>query len=119
MIDDVVDNYNRTPHRSIGMPPIDVTAENRETVYKRLYPFRNVTVVCRLKPGDKVRKVVEKDKFDKGYTENWSREIFVVETVKQSNTVCYYTIKTLDNKPVGGIFYYQQLNLVSRNDSQS
>ena len=118
VIDQVADNYNKTPHRSIGMKPIDVTAENRESVYKRLYPYRNVTVVCRLKPGDKVRKIVEKDIFDKGYIENWSREVFIVDTVKQSNAVCYYTIKTLDNQPIKGIFYYQQLNLVSRNDSQ-
>ena len=119
VIDHVIDIYNKTPHRSIGMSPIDVTAENREMVYKRLYPFRNVTVVCRLKSGDKVRKAVEKEIFDKGYKENWSREIFVIDKVRQSNGVCYYTIKTLDNKPIRGTFYYQQLNLVSRNDSES
>ena len=111
-------NYNNTPHRSIGMKPIEVTAENRKQVYKRLYPYYGLTVVCRLKIGDKVRRALEKKKFDKGYTENWSQEIFIVNSVKQSNAVCYYTIKSLANESVPGIFYYQQLNLVSRNDSE-
>ena len=117
VIDQLCTNYNNTPHRSIGMKPIEVTAENRDHVYKRLYPYRNLTVVCRLKIGDKVRRVREKHQFDKGYTENWSREIFIVDKIKQSNAVCFYKIKTLDNKSVPGIYYYQQLNLVSRNDS--
>ena len=110
-------NYNHTPHRSIGMKPAEVTAENRDRVYKRLYPYRGLTIICRLKIGDKVRRALEKNIFDKGYTENWSQEIFIINSVKQSNTVCYYTIKSLANKPVPGIFYYQQLNLVSRNDN--
>ena len=117
IIDEICQNYNNTPHRSIGMKPVDVSAENREAVYKRLYPYLNLTVVCRLKIGDKVRKVRDKKEFEKGYTENWSEETFIVNSVRQSNAVCFYTIKTFDNRPVPGIFYYQQLNLVSRNDS--
>ena len=116
VIDQMCLNYNNTPHRSIGMKPADVTAENRDKVYKRLYPSRNLTVVCRLKIGDKVRKVLEKDlRFDKGYTANWSQEVYVIDSVRQSNSVCYYKIKHLDNQPVPGSFYYQQLNLVVRN----
>lgn len=117
VLDQVCKNYNETFHRSIGMRPVDVTAENRRQVYKRLYPYQNLTTVCRLKIGDKVRRVREKKEFEKGYTANWSTEVFVVSNVRQSQTVCYYKIKTLDNKTVPGIFYYQQLNLVSRNDS--
>ena len=117
VLDQVCLNYNEIPHRSIGMRPVDVTAENRQMVYKRLYPYRNLTVVCRLNIGDKVRRAREKKKFDKGYTENWSEETCIVDDVRQSNAVCYYKIKTLHNKPVPGIFYYQQLNLVSCNDN--
>ena len=117
VIDQICNNYNNTPHSSIGRKPVDVTDENREEVYKRLYPYSKITVVCRLKVGDKVRKVIEKDlKFEKGYTENWSHELYVIDSVRQSNGVCYYKIKSLDNVTVPGTFYYNQLNLVSRND---
>ena len=116
VISQICENYNKTPHRSIGMKPVEVTADNRKQVYKRLYPYKGVTVVCRLKVGDKVRKVLEKNIFDKGYSQNWSQEIYIVDSVKQSNTVCYYTIKSLAGSKLPGIYYYQQLNLVSRND---
>ena len=116
VIDQVTTNYNKTPHRSIGMAPFDVNDLNREEVYNRLYPFKRLSVVCRLKEGDKVRKVLEKSIFDKGYTQNWSSEVFVIADVRQSNAVCWYKLKTLDNVEVPGIFYYYQLNLVSSND---
>ena len=118
VIDQVVKNYNNTPHRSIGMAPSEVNDSNRKRVYKRLYPNESISVVCKLREGDKVRKIIEKKEFEKGYTQNWSSEVFIVSSVRQSNTVCYYKIKTLDNKPVPGIFYYFQLNLVARNDTQ-
>ena len=117
VIDQVTDNYNKTPHRSIGMAPLDVNAENRDRVYNKLYPLRKLTIVCRLKKGDKVRTVLEKSIFDKGYTQNWSSEVYIVEDVRQSNGVCWYKLKTLDNNPLKGIYYYHQLNLVSSNDN--
>ena len=114
VIDHFVANYNKTPHRSIGMPPQDVNDENRDEVYKKLYPLRNLTVVCRLQLGDKVRKIVEKKDFEKGYTQNWSDEIYEIATVQQSNTVCFYKLKHLNGEKITGIYYYYQLNLVSR-----
>lgn len=115
VLSQITTNYNQTPHRSIGMAPAMVTDVNRKRVYKRLYPHETLTVVCKLREGDKVRRIIEKTEFAKGYTENWSSEIFVIQSVRQSNSVCYYKIKTLDNKVVPGIYYYYQLNLVSRN----
>ena len=114
VIDQVVQNYNATPHRSIGIPPQDVNDENRDEVYKKLYPSRNLTVVCRLKVGDKVRKIIEKNLWEKGYAQNWSEEIYEIHSVRQSNTVCFYKLKHLNGEKLKGIYYYYQLNLVAR-----
>ena len=120
VIDKVVSNYNATPHSAHKLPPQDVTDENREEVYKRLYPHNSITVVCRLKENDLVRKIKEKAIFEKGYKINWSEQIFKITTIRQSNGVCWYKLSSLDNKPEPGIYYYYQLNLVSRqNDNQS
>ena len=119
ILDQVIDNYNSVPHSSHGFSPRDVTSENREDVYKKLYPDQDLTIVCRLKIGDKVRKIREKSEFEKGYTANWSEEIYVISAKRQSQTVCWYKIETLAGKKVPGIWYYYQLNLVARNDSQS
>lgn len=118
-LNQVVDDYNRTPHSSHKLPPLEVTDENRDLIYKRLYPNENITIVCRLKENDLVRKIKEKNLFEKGYKINWSEEIYKIKSVRQSNSVCWYKIESLDGIQQQGIYYYYQLNLVSRNDNQS
>ena len=59
IIDQVVENYNNTPHSSHGFIPLQVTDENRRQVYKKLYPFSRVTVECKLQVGNRVRKLRE------------------------------------------------------------
>ena len=118
ILDQIVSNYNSVPHSSHGLAPQDVSSENREYVYKQLYPNKNITISCKLKVGDKVRKIREKTDFEKGYTENWSEEIFVITEQRQSQAVCWYIISDLKGGRIPGIFYYYQLNLVSRNDNQ-
>ena len=115
VIDQIVKNYNNTPHRSHGLKPIDVVEENRDDVYKRLYPNRNISVICKLSIGDRVRKIREKTLFEKGYTQNWSDEIYEIADVRQSGGVCWYILQTLAGEELSGIWYYYQLNLVARN----
>ena len=111
------DNYNSTPHSAHGLPPNDVSSENRDVVYKRLYPKNTLTIVCKLKEGDKVRKIRDKSLFEKGYTENWSEEIYTISQARQSNLVCWYKLENLAGEELEGIWYYYQLNLVARNDN--
>ena len=112
-------NYNSTPHKSHGFPPDDVSSENRNEVYKKLYPQNTLTIVCKLRIGDKVRKIREKTLFEKGYTENWSEEIYKISAARQSNNVCWYKLENLAGEEQDGIWYYFELNLVARNDNQS
>ena len=81
IIQNVVDDYNRTPHSAHGFPPQDVDSENRDIVYKKLYPNLNIRAVCKLSVGDKVRKILQKDIFEKGYRENWSEQIYIISKV--------------------------------------
>ena len=115
----MVENYNKTPHSAHKMAPLDVTSENRKEVYHRLYPKSMMTVECRLKVGDKVRKLKEKKEFEKGYTPNWSEETYTISAVRQKHTVCWYKLTDATNTELDGIWYYYQLNLVARNDNQS
>ena len=79
--EDVVNNYNDTPHSAIGMAPNQVSEKNRDAVYKRLYPDILLRTVCKLKIGDKVRYLIEKEQFEKGYTRNWTEEIYIIEKI--------------------------------------
>ena len=70
---DVLDNinkYNNTVHRKIKMKPIDITSDS----YAEYNEDSNV--------GDHVRISKYKNIFAKGYTQNWSEEVFVVSKIK-------------------------------------
>ena len=108
-----VDNYNHTPHSAHKMRPVDVSSENRKLVFKRLYPKKSSVIKCKLKVGDKVRKIREKQEFEKGYTPNWSNEIYEIISVRQKNAVCWYKLADSSGDVLRGIWYYNQLNLVT------
>ena len=112
VLDDIVSNYNETYHSTIKMAPNEVTWENREKVFKNSFPKIGVRIKCRLAKGDKVRVALFKDIFEKGYTQNWSKDIFTIDNVFQSNGVCWYRL--IDNK--GDIYhktkYFYELNKV-------
>ena len=102
VIQNIVDDYNRTPHSAHDFPPQDVNSENRDIVYKKLYPDIELQTVCKLQIGDKVRKIIQKDIFAKGYAPNWSEEIYIITESKQSNGVCWYYLEDLSGNPVKG-----------------
>ena len=108
-----VDNYNSTPHRSIGLAPNEVNSKNRKDVVKRLYPNRGIKVECKHIVGDLVRTLLDKGPFPKGYTPSWSEEIYVITKELQSNGVCWYRLSDQNGKTLPGIYYSNQLNLVS------
>ena len=74
VFDDIVNKYNNAYHRTIKMKPIDVGdhsfAEYNEESNEKDPKF---------KIGDHVRISKYKNIFAKGYTPNWSEEIFVVK----------------------------------------
>ena len=72
-LDDVVNKYNDTVHRTIKMKPADITSDS----YAEYNEDSNVTKL-KFKVGNQVKVSKYKIIFDKGYTQNWSEEVFVV-----------------------------------------
>ena len=94
VFDDIVNKYNNTVHRTIKTKPIDVTddyyAEYNEDFNKKDPKF---------KVGDHVRISKYKNIFAKGYTQNWSEEVFIIAKVK--DTVPWTcTISDLNGEPI-------------------
>ena len=102
VLDDVVNEYNNTKHNTIKMKPIDVEDN------KRVYIDEHNEKDSRFKVGDRVRISKFKNIFAKGYTPNWSREIFIV--IKINDTVPYtYNLKDLNEEEIIGSFYDREL----------
>ena len=103
VLDDVVNTYNNTKHSTIKMKPIDVGYNN-----KRVYIDEHNEKDSRFKVGDRVRIYKFKNIFTKGYTTNWSKEIFIVDKV--NDTVPYtYNLKDLNDEEIIGSFYDREL----------
>ena len=98
-LDDMVDEYNNTYHRTIKMKSVDVK-DNRYIDFKKEVNDKDP----KFKVGDHVRISKYKNIFVIGYTPNWSEEIFVVSKIK--NTVPWtYVIKDLNGEEIIGTFY--------------
>ena len=112
-------NYNHTYHRSIKMAPFAVSDDNRAQVYKTLYPKLKDHIRPRLRVGDKVRILQEKNLFQKGYKRSWSLEIYRVSKVLTQGAVDYYEIEDELGVLQSRKKYFWELNLVSRNDHRT
>ena len=102
-LDDIVGEYNNTYQRKIKMKPIDVK-DNIYTDFKNEVNDNDP----KFKVGDHVRISKYKNIFAKGYTPNWSEEVFVVGKIK--NTVPWtYIINDLNGEEIIGTFYEKEL----------
>ena len=102
VLDDVVNEYNNTKHNTIKMKPKDV-GDN-----KRVYIDKHNEKDSRFKVGDRVRISKFKNIFAKGYTPNWSTEIFIINQI--NDAVPYtYNLKDLNDEEIIGSFYDKEL----------
>ena len=109
-LDDIVNKYNNTVHRTIKIKPTDLTydsyAEYNEDCNKKDIKF---------KVGDRVRISKYQNTFAKGYTQNWSEEIFVISKIK--NTVPWtYVISDLNGEEITGTFYEKELQKTNQRE---
>ena len=99
VLDAVVNKYNNTKHSTIKMKPIDLEDNN-----KRVHIDEHNEKDIRFKVGDRVRISRYENIFAKGYTPNWSKEIFIVDKI--NHTVPYtYNLKDLNDEEIIGSFY--------------
>ena len=95
--------YNHTYHRTITMKPVDVK-DNTYIDFKKEVNDKDP----KLKVGNHVRISKYKNIFAKGYTPNWSEEVFVVSKIK--NTVSWtHVINNINGEEITGTFYEKEL----------
>ena len=94
------------------MAPNEVTWSNRHQVFKNMFPKFHSVRQCRLREGDRVRIALNKSLFEKGYTVNWSNEIFTIINAFQKNGICWYRLIDENGVVYPKSKYYHQLNKV-------
>ncbi|GFX32826.1 uncharacterized transposon-derived protein F54H12.3 [Trichonephila clavipes] len=94
------------------MEPSSVSEGNQTQVWLTLYGQSLKESKSIFKVGDTVRISREKLNFEKGYTQNWTREIFTIHQILSRNPIVY-RVKDLSGEIIQGTFYPQELQKVS------
>lgn len=104
LLDRVTREYNNKKHRTIGMKPADVTSSTILNAFNHIKTMG----AQKFRVGDHVRISKFKSVFAKGYTPNWSTEIFKVFKIKVGNPVTYL-LEDSKGQPITGQFYAEEL----------
>jgi len=113
----LVESYNNTYHRTIGMKPNQVNAKNEKQLLQTVYSNIKIgSLRSKFKVGDQVRISKHRSLFDKSYTPNWSNEIFTVRKVNSTTNPITYLLKDENNEPIAGGFYELELQRVKHRD---
>ena len=111
-LDDIVSEYDNTYRRTIKMKAVDVKDNTYIDFIKKVNDKDP-----KFKIGDHVRISKYKNIFAKGYTPNWSEEVFVIKKVK--NTVPWtYVINDLNGEEIIGTFYTKELQKTNKKEFQ-
>lgn len=111
----LITEYNNTKHRTIGMRPKDVNIRNEKRIMISAYNNMGKTPKPKFRIGDSVRLSKFKHMFEKGYTPNWTTEIFKIRKVQLTNPVTYL-LEDLDGEPISGAMYTEELLLAGSPD---
>ena len=109
-LDDIVNKYNNTYHSTIKMKPVDVKSNTYTNVSKEINDKNP-----KFKVGDNVRISKHKNVFAKGYTPNWSEEVFVIKKVKNA-LPWTYVMSDLNGEEIGGTFYENELEKTNQEE---
>jgi len=114
-LEDVTNSYNHTKQRLLGMSPAEVNETNQHIVWHRRYHsiVKKGEPTSALKVGDYVR--IGRTKIElgrKGYSPNWSEEIFRIKLVKKTRPVLSFVLEDLSGEEIQGRFLEPELNQV-------
>lgn len=108
--------YNHTFHNTVKQTPASINQDNKEIVLQRyIKKSKKKLKNGKLQEGDYVRVSKYKGCFEKGFTPNWSTEIFQIIKIQNTNPITYL-IQDSRKRPILGAFYSQELQKTKHPD---
>ena len=133
ILNDLVEGYNNTYHRSIKLAPNQVTKNNEAKVRSVLFPrktknAKNKQKIAhkkkepkKFKVNDTVRISRVKHIFQKGYDQTFTNEVFYVDKIvkikNKPTSPVTYSLRDYNHETIKGSFYPEELQLVDKSDS--
>jgi len=104
-IDEIVANYNNSPHRGLGgEAPAEVTVQSAQEINDEISKLDKglYEKIMDIEPGQKVRLLVKRKGFEKG-GDSWSKTVHEIESVEGN----HFTIKG-KNRP----YLYREIQVI-------
>jgi len=92
MYKQLINKYNNRVHRTIKKSTSKVNSSNESPILQTSYNHLKIFVVLKFRKGDHVRIRKFKHVFEKGYTPNYTTEIFKIRKVKNTYPKTYSPI---------------------------
>lgn len=115
VLQDTVDDYNTTWHRTIRMQPNNVNETNEDSLLRTVYSHLKIAGRGKFKVNDIVRISKNKHVFSKGYLPNWTTELFKIKKIQITNPITYL-LEDMENNPIEGAFYEPELQKAKYTD---
>lgn len=98
------------------MKPCEISKKNEKQILHSAYNHIKLALDrSKFKVGNLVRISKNKHAFEKGYTPNWTTELFKVIKVQITNPVTYL-LQDLRGNPISGGFYAEELQKAQHSD---
>ena len=111
VLDELVSNYNSSYHSTIKMTPNEALTKPVEA-----YSTDQKKLVPKFSPGDFVRISKHRGKFKRGYTANYTNEVFVVTDILNTQPITYRIADIRNAERIIGAFYPEELSLFKPTD---
>jgi hypothetical protein len=115
---DVAASMNNSYNRAIQMKSVEVNKHNQSTVWHNLYSkyFNVKKARAWYRVGDlvKISTRTLKDVFVKSYNASWGLETYKIKSIHTGISVPFYTLSDLNGEDIQGMYYNEDLQLVSR-----
>lgn len=131
ILDKLIDKYNSSYHRTIKTKPKNVTLANQQHLLDTVYNYRynigfnqidanataptstitTTSITPKFRVGDSVRLSKYKHVFEKGYTPNWTTEIFKIRKVQYNTFPVTYLLSDYLGHEIRGSVYQGELSL--------
>lgn len=115
ILQSLIDDYNNTKHSTIKMKPKDVKKRDEKKLLSTVYKYVDYLKPAKFEVDDAVRISKYKHIFEKGYTPNYSTEIFKIAKIQQTQPITYL-LNDYQNNPIQGAFYEFELQKVKYSD---
>ena len=116
----LISSYNNSYHRSIKTIPSKVNNKNQNRIFYNLYGYNRKSgddkvIKFKYKTGDYVRISLYKNIFEKGYTPNWSKEIYIIKKILPKQYPLHILV-ALNGEEINSYFYENELQIVSQQE---